>query len=146
MADASSALGAPQITAAWVSRKGTGRKVAKTVAGADMGGALGSTIGSRMGLAAGQTAETPNFGSFGYLAVSATELVLMKAKQGLASMKLTDEVVARVPRGEVASVELGEGKLVAPFTVHFVDGGTWDLEVARARRHGAEELIAELSG
>jgi hypothetical protein len=146
MADASTALGAPQIAAAWVSRKGTGRRVAKGVVGAEIGAGLGSAVGSRMGIAAGQTAETPSFGSFGYLAVSATELVLVKAKQGLASMKLTGEVVARVPRGDVASAELGEGKLVAPFTIRFISGGVWELEVARARRRGAEELIAELTG
>ena len=61
-------------------------------------------------------------------------------------MKLTGEVVARVPRGDVASAELGEGKLVAPFTIRFISGGVWELEVARARRRGAEELIAELTG
>ena len=145
MADASSVLGAPEITAAWVSRKGTGRRVGTAVAGAE-GGRLAAKLGSHLGVAAGQTAETPNFGSYGYLAVSATELVLVKAKQGLASMKLTNEVAARVPRSEVASAELGEGKLVAPFTIRFANGGMWELEVARARRRGAEALIAELNG
>jgi hypothetical protein len=28
----------------------------------------------------------------------------------------------------------------------FSDGGTWELEVARARRRGAERVIAELGG
>jgi hypothetical protein len=71
---------------------------------------------------------------------------VVKAKQGLTGLKLTDDVIASVPRSAVASAELGEGKLSSPFTITFSDGGKWELEVARARRRGAERLIAELGG
>jgi hypothetical protein len=46
----------------------------------------------------------------------------------------------------VESVELGQGKVSSSFTITFSDGGTWELEVARARRRGAERVIAELGG
>ena len=92
------------------------------------------------------TAETPSFGAYGYLALSANDLVVVKAKQALTGMKLTDDVIASVPRSAVASAELGQGKVSSPFTITFSDGGSWELEVARARRRGAERLIAELGG
>ena len=59
-------------------------------------------------------------------------------------MKLTDDVIASVPRSAVASAELGQGKVSSPCTITFSDGGTGELEVARARRRGAERVIAEL--
>jgi hypothetical protein len=64
----------------------------------------------------------------------------------LVGLKLTGDVVAKVPRNEVASIELGEGKIAAPLTIAFAGGGQWDLEVARAHRRAAERVIAEVRG
>jgi hypothetical protein len=148
MADASGALGAPQVAGAWVNRRGKAKRTMSTVAGAEIGGAVGAAVSAGIsGKGSPQpTAETPAFGAFGYLAVSANELVVVKGKQGLTKLKMTDEIVARVPRSDLASVELGEGKLAAPLTVTFTDGGQWDLEVARAHRGAAEQVVAELGG
>jgi hypothetical protein len=119
-----------------------------TVAGAEIGGAVGSAVSAGItGKGSPQpTAETPDFGAFAYLAVSATELVLVKGKQGLTKLKMTDEVVAKAPISDVTSADLGEGKIAAPLTISFSDGGEWELEVARAHKRGAEEVIASLSG
>jgi hypothetical protein len=134
MADASSALGAPEVAGAWVNPTGKARRTVDAVAFGQYGAS-----GER-------TAETPTFGGFGYLALSATELALVKGKQGLVGLKLTGDVVAKVPRTEVASIELGDGKIAAPLTIAFAAGGQWDLEVARAHRRAAERVIAELRG
>jgi hypothetical protein len=148
MADANSALGGPEIAGAWINKTGTAKRVMGTVAGAEIGGIVGAAVAAR--IAAGETpkatAETPEFGAYGYLALGTAELILVRAKQGMTGMKLTDEVAARVPRTAVASAVLGEGKVSATFTINFADGGSWDFEVARARRRGAEGLVAEFGG
>jgi len=145
MSDASAALGAPEVAGAWISSSGTAKRVASTVAGLDAG-ALGSAVAAKVvgGGSARTSAETPAFSGYAYIAMSATELVIVKGKQGLVGMKLTDEVIGRTPRSEIASIEMGEGKVAAPLTIAFSDGGQWDLEVARARRGGVEKLIAAL--
>jgi len=145
MADAADVLGAPEVAGAWVNRRGKAKRTMSTVAGAEIGGAVGSVVGA--GISQGSprpTAETPDFGGFAYLALSADELVLVKGKQGLMKLKMTDEVVAKVPRSDVVSIEAGEGKIAAPLTIMFSDGGQWDLEVARAHRSAAEQVVAEL--
>jgi len=145
MADAADVLGAPEVAGAWVNRRGKAKRTMSTVAGAEIGGAVGSVVGA--GISQGSprpTAETPDFGGFAYLALSADELVLVKGKQGLMKLKMTDEVVAKVPRSDVTSIEAGEGKIAAPLTITFSDGGQWDLEVARAHRSAAEQVVAEL--
>ena len=147
MADASKALGAPEIAGAWIERKGFAKKGMNAIASAEIGGMLGTAVGTGLsGKGTPKTAETPSFGAYGYLALSANDLVLVRAKQGLTGMKLTDDVIASVPRSAVGSAELGQGKVSSPFTITFSDGGTWELEVARARRRGAERVIAELGG
>lgn len=146
MADAADVLGAPEVAGAWVNRRGKAKRTMSTVAGAEIGGAVGSVVGA--GISQGSprpTAETPDFGAFAYLALSADELVLVKGKQGLVKLKMTDEVVAKVPRSDVTSIEAGEGKIAAPLTITFSDGGQWDLEVARAHRSAAEQVVAELA-
>jgi hypothetical protein len=145
MADAADVLGAPEVAGAWVNRRGKAKRTMSTVAGAEIGGAVGSVVGA--GISQGSprpTAETPDFGGFAYLALSADELVLVKGKQGLMKLKMTDEVVAKVPRSDVVSIEASEGKIAAPLTITFSDGGQWDLEVARAHRSAAEQVVAEL--
>jgi hypothetical protein len=98
------------------------------------------------GTGSGPGPETPNFGGFGYLAVSTSDLVIVRGKQGLIGLKMTDDVVVKVPRTDIASIELGDGKITQPLTITLTGGGQWDLEVARAMRRGAERVVAELSG
>jgi hypothetical protein len=145
MPDASSALGAPQVAGAWVNRRGKAKRTMSTVAGAEIGGAVGALAAGISGKGSPQpTPETPAFGAVAYLGLSADELVLVKGKQGLIGLKMTDEVVARVPRSDVVSVDLGQGKVAFPLTITFGDGGQWELEVARANKGGAEKVVAEL--
>jgi hypothetical protein len=142
MAKAEGLLGAPEVAGAWINRPGTG----KAVGGASTGNAISNAIVSKMVSTAAPTpgADTPDFGRYGYLALTETELVLMRVKQGLAGMKPV-EIIARVPRNDVASATLGSGFGVAPFTLTFASGGAWDLEVAKARRRGAKSVVDALA-
>jgi hypothetical protein len=148
MPDASNALGAPQVAGAWVNRRGKAKRTMSTVAGAEIGGAVGAVVSAGIsGKGSPQpTAETPAFGAVAYLGLSADELVLLKGKQGLIGLKMTDEVVARAPRTDVVSADLGQGKVAFPLTITFTGGAQWDLEVARANKGGAEKVVAELTG
>jgi hypothetical protein len=76
--------------------------------------------------------------------VSATGLVLVRAKQGLTGLKMTNDVVAQVPRREVVSADLGKGTIASALMITFGDGSQWELEVARASKGAAEQVTAEL--
>lgn len=88
--------------------------------------------------------ETPSFGSIGYLAVGDSCIVITKTKIGLMKNKPTDEVVARVARADVASVEFDDGKLVGRLEIHFLDGGCWAFEVAAGAKKTARAVVANL--
>ena len=90
----------------------------------------------------GTPSETPQFG--GYLAVTDDELAFIKVKSGLVRLRL-DEVVARVPRREVASAELGRG-LALPLTITFANGGRWEWEVPWPSKKHAEGVVDALGG
>jgi hypothetical protein len=126
-------------------RRGKAKRTMRTVAAAEIGGGVGAAVGAGKG-SPQPTPETPAFGAFGYVAVSATELVLVRAKQGLTGLKMTDDVVGRVPRSDVVSAELGEGTLASAFMITLSNGDQWELEVARANRGKAEQVVAELRG
>ena len=79
--------------------------------------------------------------SHGYLALTQSELVLARAKQGLVGMKC-QEVIARTQRDAIQAIELGSGKLTAPLTVTFDDGQTWEVDVPRANLKHARAMQA----
>src|SRR4051794_13434916 len=82
MADVSAALGGPEIAGAWVNPRGMGKR---TVSAAGFGQIEGGA----------PTAQTPNIGAFAYLAVSTSELALVKGKRGLVGLKLSDDALPR---------------------------------------------------
>jgi hypothetical protein len=145
--DASKLLGSPQIAGARVNPKGFARKTI-TASAAKHAGVVGAAVTARAGYtaqqeqaAAAEVSETPRF-KLAYLALTADELALVKLKAGLASTKL-DEVMLRVPRSEVESVEMGGG-FSSALTVTLRDGGSWLLEVPKVSKKDAERLVGEL--
>ncbi len=117
MPDASSALGTQQVAGGPVNRRGKAKRGMGTLAGAQIGGVVGAAMAAGISGNGGSpqpTPETPDFGAFGYLAVSATDLVMVRGKQGLTGLKMTDDVVAKVPRGDVISADLGKGTIACP--------------------------------
>jgi hypothetical protein len=141
--DGSELLGAPQVAGVKVNPRG----MAKRVAGNQMGvsaGLVGQATSKVMFRDVDATpVETPAFGRNALLAITADDVALIKLKSGMVTLKL-DEVVARIPRTEVVSVELGGG--VAPgLTIGFRNGATWKVEVTRPSKKLAEALVRTLT-
>ena len=135
--DASQVLGSPQLAGVKVNPRGMSKRVAGNVVG---------RLPARVVYGSGgpTTSEAPNFGRLAYLAVTDSELALIKLKSGLVRSKL-DEVIVRVPRSDVVSAELGSG-IVTPLTVTFSNGDTWQLEVPPPNKKHAQAVVHALDG
>jgi hypothetical protein len=149
--DASQLLGSPQLAGVKVFPRGAGKVAAASPSGSTLGAAVGRKISANRKQKAEQeeaewqsTSQTPDFGRFAYLAVSSSDLALIKLKSGLVSVKL-DEVVVRLPRGDVRSAELAEDASRAPLTVTLAGGETWQLEVPRAFKKDAQAVVEALA-
>jgi hypothetical protein len=134
--DASQLLGSPQLAGVKVNPLGMARRVSRGVAGQ-----LPTRIA--YGPSTPTTPDTPEFGRLAYIAVTQSELALIKLRSGIVRVFL-DEVVERIPRSEVASAELGGG--VAPsLTITFSNGEGWTLEVPRPSKGSAKAVVDVLS-
>ena len=146
-ADASRALGAPQLAGTFVNPRGMAKKFVMRVAASEAAGMVGgvaagvATGGERVGVA-----DSPDFGRDAYLAVSDSDLALVKLKQGVMKLKMTDEVIARAPRSEVTFAQVGDGKIACPLTISFANGATWEMDVPRAGKKAAKAVVAALGG
>jgi hypothetical protein len=69
----------------------------------------------------------PDFGTVGYVAVTADEIAIVRGKTGLFKPKVGSEVIARAPRSDIASGELDPGALKAALRLRFADGGHWEF-------------------
>lgn len=150
--DASPILGSPQLAGVKVNPRGAGK-----AKGASFSGMYGGIAGAGAGAAAGMKAEhkqqriaaesvTPKFSRLAYLAVTEDELALIEVKSKVVTVYL-GEAIARVPRSEVAAVELGGGGLYSPpLTVTFASGDTWQLEVPKPSKKHAQAVVDALGG
>jgi len=137
-ADASEALGSPQVAGVFVNPTGFGRRaVAMSV-----GGVVGGVIAART--TSNQTG-VPAFGRVGYLAASESDIALLKTKSGLMNMKVTDQVLARRQRSEIASVHIDGGVLASKLTIQFTDGDEWLFDVPRAKARDARQFVQTVS-
>jgi hypothetical protein len=93
------------------------------LAGVVAGEAIGAVARKK---AKGQTSQTPQIGRSAYLAVTDTEVALLKVKRGAPGN--LGEVLARVPRAEVTSAKLSPGMLRTNVTITFNGGAHWDFE------------------
>lgn len=143
--DASAALGAPEIAGTFVSPKGFAKKMTATVAGGQVGGVVGSVAANVMaGRSSGGPSELPSFGRAGYVAVSENEVALVKTKTGAFKMKITEDVLARVPRSDVASAELDEGKLISHLKIAFSNGAIWQFDIPAQAKKTARSVVSAL--
>jgi hypothetical protein len=149
--DVSAQIGSPQVAGTQVSPRGAGKQAMAWGAGT-AGGLIPAVIGAAAGQKAAKDAvklraesETPQFGRLGFLALTDGELALVKMKPGLVSPKPV-EVIARVQRSDIASIELGGGFPTVPLTVAFTNGETWSFEVPRLASGNAKELVSLLGG
>lgn len=150
--DASEKLGSPQLAAVKVNARGFGKSKGSSFSGM-YGGVIGAGISAAKGMKAEQQqariaaeSETPKFGRIAYLTVTADELALIDVRSKVVTVYL-DEIIARVPRSEVASVELGGGGIYSPpLTVTFNSGNKWELEVPKPSKKHAKEVVQALGG
>jgi hypothetical protein len=116
------------------------------VAGAEVAGLVGTVVaGIAMRDGSSRTPDLPDFGRVGYVAVSATEVVVVKTKTGLLKMSPTGVALARAPRSELVSAELEDGRLLSHLLLRFADGRQWEFDVPKANKKSARAVVATLS-
>jgi hypothetical protein len=142
--EGSQALGASEIAGTLVNPRGMAKKMTASVAGGQIAGAVGSVAASTLAARNSRATEMPSFGRVGYVAVSADEVALIKTKTGAFKMKVSDEVLARAPRSEVASAELDEGRLLSHLKIAFGNGVTWEFDVPRQAKRTAQDVVRAL--
>jgi hypothetical protein len=136
--DASGVLGSRQLAGVKVNPPGYAWRQARNQAGTLAAGIVhGGPPPGR--------ADTPPFGRLAYLAVTDQELALVKLRSRKAVMLKAAEVIARVPRSQLQTAELGPG-YAAPLTIIFGDGGTWRLEVPPPSKKYARAVVHALGG
>jgi hypothetical protein len=130
--NASHIIGSPELVGVTVLPRGMSKR---------QGSATGGSLPAR--IATGETAsDAPNFGRMAYLAVTDSELALVKVKTGRWTTKL-DEVIVRIRCTDVASAELGSG-VICPLTITFGNGDIWRLEVSRLNKRHAQAVVHAL--
>ena len=142
-ADATHALGAPQVAGTFVSPKGHTARMTGVAAGGLVGGVAGGMAAAAASTARGYEGAPP-FGTIGYVAVTANEVAIVRGKTGLFKPKVGSEVIARGSRSEVASAELDPGALKAALRIGFADSGWWEFEIPKIYRRTAEQVVREL--
>ena len=130
-----------------VNPKGMTKKVTASVAGGQVAGVAGNLAANlTTGGAYSGAPEVPNFGRVAYVGASADELALVKTKSGAFKMKVTDEIITSVPRSDVASAELEQGKLLSHLKIEFTNGITWEFDIPKMAKKTATELVTTLGG
>ena len=137
----------PKIAGTMVNPKGMTKKVTASVAGGVVGGRgrhLRGGHGHRRCIRRG--ARGAELRPRRLLAASADAVALVKTKSGAFKMKVTDESLATVPRSEIASAELDQGKLLSQLTIVFNNGVTWEFDIPKAAKKTAQGLVTALGG
>jgi hypothetical protein len=136
--DASGLLGSAQLAGVKVNPRGYAWRQARNQSGnlaADI--VLGSQPQSRR-------AETPPL-RLAFLAVTESELALVKLRSSKVVRLKAAEIIARVPRSQLQAAELWPG-YVAPLTITFTNGDTWQLEVPPPSKSRARTVVRALDG
>jgi hypothetical protein len=142
--DGSAALGAPEIAGTLVNPKGYVKKAVAKTAGREVAGMVGSAAAALASRDRGEGAPSlPDFGRVAYVAVSATEVAVVKTKLGW-KMRPTDEALARAPRSELASAELDEGLMVSHLKLRFSSGQMWEFDIPRSDKKTARAVVTAL--
>jgi hypothetical protein len=151
--DASAVLGKPEVAGAQVSPLGTYKATITKVRAGNVQlveGALFWRRFLRKKLAAEQAeaaaARTPSYGTRGYLALTADDLVLVGVDASV-RVKLTEPLVT-ISRTQVASAEIGKAGVMLgslPLRITLTNGDEWVFEVPRVVRRKGKQLVAELA-
>lgn len=129
---------------------GVGTFIARRGAiGAAAAAGVGGLVGAAMGAGREKKGGAPEVDlgdQMGFLNVAPTSITIFKTKRNPIGMKpkVTDEVIAEVPRSDIASSSLTKGKLISVFEFGFADGSGWAFDVARQHRKDAEQVAQAL--
>jgi hypothetical protein len=140
--DGTAALGAPEIAGTMVNPRGFTKKMSVGAVGGVVGALAATAVASR----SSKASDVPAFGRVAYLAASETEVALIKMKSGALKMKVTGEALARVPRAELETAELKDGKLIAHMRLQFANGTVWEFDVPKIGKKNAKQLVLVLGG
>ncbi len=140
--DGSAALGAPEVAGVLVNPRGFGKKASVGAIGGVVGAVAATAVAGRSSGAS----DLPSFGRVGYVAASDAEVALIRTKSGALKMKVTDEVLARAPRQELARVELHKGRLLSHLRLQFSNGTVWEFDVPKTAVRNADRLVVALGG
>jgi hypothetical protein len=132
--DASQPLGAQQRAGAFVNPRGFAWQ---DLASSFVGPAAKKFVSQN-------TSQTPRFGRAAFLAVTDREIALLTIRSGRLNGSRLGEVLARVPRSDVASARLSPGVLRTNLTIGFTDGATWDFEVSPLIRRPLVKVVHAL--
>jgi hypothetical protein len=99
------------------------------------------------------SANTPDCGKWGFLAVSERDVALTTTQPPKLVGRRLGEIVERVPRDAIKAAELQGGPRhptlylfsSAPLRVAFADGTVWTFEVARFYRRHAKRVVRALA-
>ncbi len=143
--DASQALGAQQLAGAAVMPRGYALQHPHRQAG--LAGAVAGEAIAYAGRKRAQNnvAQTPAFGRTAFLAVTEQEVALLRLGSGGYKNGRPSEVLARVPRNNVASAAVSRGMLRTHLTISFTDGGSWEFEVSPLIRRTVVRVADALS-
>jgi hypothetical protein len=143
--DASDILGSPQVAGCKVNPRGTGKSIMSKSGGLGIGGIVASEVARKKvkgERAEAATSTTPEFTFIAWLALTSDEVALVGVdrRKGL---KLSD-VLARVPRSDVVSVELQKAPpmIAKPLVVTFSDGNYWIFEVPALAKGDVKQMAA----
>lgn len=138
--DASELLGRTQVAGTSVTPIGGVSRQAQVVAGG-MAAEIASKLLSGKKSKELMDSQTPRLGNMGlgFLAVTDQELALISMKMGAVKGKLVD-VVASVPRSQVASAEMS-GAMLVHLVINFTDGTRWAFEVRPQDRRDARQVV-----
>lgn len=109
------------------------------------GGLVGAALAARQDKKGGAPAVDLG-GQMGFLNVTSERVTLLKTKKSLVALKpkVLDDVIAEVPRSDIASSSLSKGKIVSVLELSFADGSSWEFDVARQHRKDAEQVAQAL--
>jgi hypothetical protein len=128
--DASEALGAQQLAGAVVMPRGHAwqhLRVPAGLAGAVAGEAIAAAARKH---AQAHPSQVPAFPRSAFLAVTDREVALLRLGPGGVKNGRPGEVLARMPRSEVALARVSAGLARTNLTISFQDGSTWEFEVS----------------
>ena len=151
--DASEVLGSPQVGGVRVMPKGGiwkqawGSNTAGAVGGvaAAIVSSTGTEIAKRKQKKQMEAADTPKIGDIAYLAATAEELALVSVRSGPFKLHVGDQVLLRMPRDKVQSVEY-HGAYVSSLAVLFDDETRWEFDVPKSQGKNAKAFAAVFSG